>query len=111
MTLSSNRFGPLAQLAEQDTLNVKVVGPTPTWPTKFFRLVKDYEIIEHTADIGIRVKAKGLKELFSKTALSMFDIIAQPSAQSPVSKEIEIKLKADDLDELFVTWLNELLSL
>jgi hypothetical protein len=25
--------GPLAQLAEQDTLNVKVVGSTPTWPT------------------------------------------------------------------------------
>jgi hypothetical protein len=29
----------IAQLAEQDTLNVKVVGPTPTWPIKIFLLV------------------------------------------------------------------------
>ena len=27
--------GPLAQPAEQDTLNVKVVGSIPTWPIKF----------------------------------------------------------------------------
>ncbi|MFH1507105.1 MAG: archease [Candidatus Omnitrophota bacterium] len=75
------------------------------------KINKDYEIIEHTADIGIRVKARDPKELFVKTALSMFDIIAQPEIESKPSKDIEIKLKAGDLDELFVTWLNELLSL
>ena len=73
--------------------------------------MKNYELIEHTADVGIRVRAKDLKELFIKTALSMFDIIAEPKAEAGVSKEIEIKLKTDDLEELFVTWLNELLSL
>jgi SHS2 domain-containing protein len=72
---------------------------------------KDYELIEHTADIGIRVKAADLKELFTKTALSMFDIIAELNKEEAVTKKIEIKLKADNLEELFVTWLNELLYL
>lgn len=73
--------------------------------------MKNYELIEHTADIGIRVRAPDLKSLFQKCALAMFDIIAEPREKSVVSKEIQIKLNTDDLDELFVTWLNELLSL
>jgi len=73
--------------------------------------MKNYELIEHTADVGIKVRAKDLKELFRKTALSMFDIIAKPKQESGASKEIQIKLKTDDSDELLITWLNELLFL
>ena len=77
--------------------------------------MKNYELIEHTADIGIRVKASDLKELFKNTALAMFDIIAErkPGIRYQVSgiKEIIIRQKADDLEELFINWLNELLSL
>jgi SHS2 domain-containing protein len=77
--------------------------------------MKNYELIEHTADIGIRLKAKDLKELFKNTALAMFEIMAEKKSpvtrhQSPV-KRIMIKQKAQDLEELFVNWLNELLSL
>jgi len=74
--------------------------------------MKDYELIEHTADIGIRVKGCDLKDLFKNSALAMFDITAQK--KQPVTKKQEkiiIKQKADDLEELFVNWLNELLSL
>jgi SHS2 domain-containing protein len=77
--------------------------------------VKNYELIEHTADIGIRVIGENLEELFSNTALAMFDIIAEekspgyPVTKSPVKNSI--KLKADSPDELFINWLNELLSL
>lgn len=76
--------------------------------------MQTYELIEHTADIGIRLKAKSLEELFKRAALAMFDIIAEkkPSVTSNQSLEkIIIKQKADSLDELFVNWLNELLSL
>ena len=72
----------------------------------------NYELIEHTADIGIRVRGKDLKELFKNSALAMFDITAQK--KQPITKKQEkiiIKQKADDLEELFVNWLNELLSL
>ncbi len=77
--------------------------------------MKNYELIEHTADIGIRVKGEDLEELFSNAALAMFDIIAEgksPSRQvtKPAIKN-SINLKADSQDELFIDWLNELLSL
>ena len=99
-------------MAEQDTLNVKVVGPTPTWPTKIHFLVKNYEFTEHTADIGIRVRGDDLKGLFKNTALAMFDIIAQTSViKSKREEEITVKEKADNLEELFINWLNDLLSL
>jgi len=77
--------------------------------------MKNYTFIEHTADIGIRLKAKTLKELFKNTALAIFEIMAQkkPSAvnRQPQVKKIILKQKAQDLDELFINWLNELLSL
>ena len=74
--------------------------------------VKNYELIEHTADIGIRVRGKGLKEIFSNTALAMFDIISERKDKIPAApKRIKIAQKADNLEELFINWLNELLSL
>lgn len=77
--------------------------------------MKNYELIEHTADIGIRVKASDLKELFKNAALSMFDIIAEKKSgighRTLGIGKIIVKQKADDLEELFINWLNELLSL
>jgi SHS2 domain-containing protein len=74
--------------------------------------VKNYELIEHTADIGIRVKGKELKDLFRNAALAMFDIIAEKDKTAPAGqKRIKIEQSADDPEELFINWLNELLSL
>jgi len=74
--------------------------------------VKDYEIIDHTADIGIRVKSKDLKELFLNAAEAMFDIIAKKQEPKTNKKtKVRIEQKADTQDELLVNWLNELLSL
>ena len=39
--------------------------------------MKNYELIEHTADVGIRVRGKGLNELFQNAAVAMFEIIAE----------------------------------
>ena len=74
--------------------------------------MKTYTLIEHTADIGIRTKGDSLKELFQNTALAMFDIIAGiPTKKSKRKGKITIKEKADNIEELFINWLNELLSL
>ncbi|MCX5701582.1 MAG: archease [Candidatus Omnitrophica bacterium] len=73
---------------------------------------KNYELIEHTADISIKVKGKDLSELFKNSALAMFDIIAEKKEPNLKKKiKIRIEQKADDVEELFVNWLNELLSL
>lgn len=74
-------------------------------------MVKNYQFIEHTADIGINVKAKDLKELFRQSALAMFDIIAESKSVKSKPKKIKVEQNANDLEELFVNWLNELLSL
>jgi SHS2 domain-containing protein len=72
---------------------------------------KNYELIEHTADIGIRVKAKDLPGLFKNAAGAMFEIIAEKNRESKKQKKIKLKQQADNLEELFINWLNELLSL
>ena len=74
--------------------------------------MENYELIEHTADIGIRVKGKDLKSLFKNASLAMFEILAEKKKTAgEKKKKINLKQKADTLDELFVNWLNELLSL
>jgi SHS2 domain-containing protein len=74
--------------------------------------VKNYELIEHTADIRIKVGGRDLKELFKNAALAMFDLIAERKDSKDVSqKKIKVEEDADDLEELFINWLNELLSL
>jgi SHS2 domain-containing protein len=74
--------------------------------------MKDYEFIEHTADVGIKVKGKNLKEIFINTALAMFDIMAERKSKIKNQKsKITIEQRAENLEELFVNWLNELLFL
>jgi SHS2 domain-containing protein len=76
---------------------------------------KFYEILEHTADIRIRVKAGNLKTLFSRSARAMFDLIAERKTALDAGKaskiELKVSQKAGNLEELFINWLNELLSL
>lgn len=73
---------------------------------------KTYELIEHTADIGVRVKGKDLRDLFKNTASAMFEIMAEKRKVTKTTKKtVRIEQKADNLEELFINWLNELLSL
>jgi len=58
------------------------------------------------------VRGADLKELFKNSASAMFDIMAETKKPEVRKlKKIKIKQKADNLEELFVNWLNELLSL
>ena len=71
-----------------------------------------YEIIDHTADIGLRIIGSDLKELFQNSGLSLFQI----SSRKQFTKDkrhtpVVIKQKAENIEELFINWLNELLSL
>ena len=58
------------------------------------------------------MRGADLKELFKNSASAMFDIMAETKKPEVRKlKKIKIKQKADNLEELFVNWLNELLSL
>ena len=70
--------------------------------------MKPFEILNHTADIRIRVYGKDLKELFENAALGMFNILADLEGITS-STELEIKAEELDKEELLITWLDELL--
>ena len=71
--------------------------------------MKPYEIIEHTADVGLKVNGATLKELFENAASGMFDIIAHKRSSANEHKKIQIKKEVEDFEELLVDWLSELL--
>jgi SHS2 domain-containing protein len=74
--------------------------------------LKNYEILEHTADIGIRVKSRDLGGLFKAAGQAIFEISAEKlPTKDKEQHKILINQKAAGIEELFVNWLNEILSL
>jgi SHS2 domain-containing protein len=67
-----------------------------------------YEVIDHTADTGISVTGRNLEELFALAGCAMFDLMVDVEKVKP-EQEAKVSLEADSLEELLVTWLNELL--
>ncbi len=68
-----------------------------------------YEVFEHTADVGIRVRAGDLKGLFEEAARGLFAVlVANPEAVRLV-KEMPFRLEGERQDDLLFDWLAELL--
>jgi SHS2 domain-containing protein len=68
----------------------------------------EFEVIEHTADVGITVRARTLADLFETAAEGMFSFLIDPaSVDNRAWREREVE--ADDLEGLLVAWLNDLL--
>ena len=69
---------------------------------------KRYEQFSHTADIGVRVFGRTLKELFENAAFAMFDILADlEGLEGEITRDFE--LTASNYEELLISWLDELL--
>ncbi len=63
--------------------------------------------IDHTADVGICVRAPTLEKLFARAAWGMFSVITDMN--TVYSKEVtRVAVEADDRDGLLVRWLSEL---
>lgn len=68
----------------------------------------NYKLIDHTADIGIFIEGKDLKDLFATAAYAMFSQMAD--LDKVKEKEIKrIELEGENLEDLLIRWLNELL--
>jgi SHS2 domain-containing protein len=72
--------------------------------------MKIYELVDHTADIGVKAYGKTLSEAFENAAKGMFDIITDSSEIENIG-QYNIELEAPDLEQLLVDWLSELLFL
>ncbi|WP_254509322.1 archease [Anatilimnocola floriformis] len=67
-----------------------------------------FEVFEHTADLGIRARARSLEELFAEAARGLIAQLANLDAVQRVSEK-SIELASDSLEYLLFDWLSELL--
>ena len=67
-----------------------------------------FELIDHTADIGITAYGKDLKEIFAGSAYAMFSLTADLDNVEE-NTHCEIEVTATDKESLLISWLNELL--
>jgi SHS2 domain-containing protein len=69
-----------------------------------------YELIDHTADIGLRIYGTTPKELFEHAATALFDVLTDP-AHVELRETRVLRLSRDSQEELLVEWLGSLLYL
>jgi SHS2 domain-containing protein len=68
---------------------------------------KDFEILDHTADVGIIAYGADLSQAFANAARGLFSLITElDDVQEILHRDIE--LTASDEESLLVEWLNEL---
>ncbi len=73
--------------------------------------MRKFEILEHTADLKIKVFGKDKKELFENAMLGMFEAAGcEPVVDSEEIKR-DIKVYSHDLSSLLVDFLSEILYL
>ena len=72
------------------------------------KVEKPFEIIDHTADIGIVAYGADTKQVFVNAAIGLFSLIAD---LDEVNEDIQhdLELSAEDEEFLLVEWLNELI--
>ena len=71
---------------------------------------KRFEVIEHTADVGIAAYGADLKEAFASAAYALFSLMTDIEGVGDSARH-DVEVTADNREELLVAWLNELIYL
>ncbi len=69
---------------------------------------KPFEILEHTADVGVRAFGRTLPELYENAARGMLEVLLDPASVKPAEEETVVVTGTDAVD-LLVVWLHEIL--
>lgn len=67
-----------------------------------------YEVLEHTADVGLKAYGGSLEEIFASAARGMFALMTDIATVRPTG-EVQVAVTAPDRESLLVDWLTELL--
>ena len=71
---------------------------------------KDFETIDHTADVGIIAYGADISQAFANAARALFSLITElDNVEEVLHRDIE--LTAPDEESLLVEWLNQLIYL
>ena len=74
-------------------------------------MAKPYQLIDHTADIGIRVIGEDLEDLLFKAGYALLDLIVGDLESLEGDQEVVLEVRGSDVETMFVNWLRELLYL
>lgn len=70
--------------------------------------MKRFQLIEHTADIGLTAYGRTLAEAFANAAYGMFSIITELRAVKEIESR-QLEISEQDLEALLFEWLNSLI--
>jgi SHS2 domain-containing protein len=68
-----------------------------------------YEFFEHTADLGLRVRAADLDALFAEAAQALFAAVVEDLSTVRPLQRVDVRLAGADREFLLFDWLKELL--
>jgi SHS2 domain-containing protein len=68
-----------------------------------------HETFEHTADLGLRIRAADLDTLFAEAGQALFSAIVEDLATVRPERAVEVRLREVDRELLLFDWLKELL--
>jgi SHS2 domain-containing protein len=71
-------------------------------------MLKKYEQIDLSGDVGLKAWGQDLEELFQNAAEGLFTLITDTSSVSD-SETRKVHVTAESMDDLLVSWLNELI--
>ena len=69
-----------------------------------------YQIIDHTADLGIIVKGPDIKNLFIRAAQAITDLMVKGDISEKTAIR-DVLVEGEDFPDLMVRWLGEILYL
>jgi SHS2 domain-containing protein len=68
-----------------------------------------HETFEHTADLGLRIRAADLDALFVEAAQALFGAVVEDLTTVRPLQKVDLRLQGDKIDYLLFDWLRELL--
>jgi len=68
-----------------------------------------YEHFEHTADLGLRIRAADLNALFAEAGEALFAAVVDGLDTVRPDRRMDVKVAGTELDFLLFDWLRELL--
>lgn len=67
----------------------------------------NFEVLEHTADIGIRAWGSSFEDMIAHASEALVSIVMEPEAVEP-REPYPIAASGEDRESLLVNWLNEI---
>jgi SHS2 domain-containing protein len=88
---------------------MKAMGIVYRRVRKYDKMKFMYETFDHTADLGLRIRATDRNALFAEAARALFATLVENLDAIAPAQRLDVNLTADDCEYLLFDWLKELL--